>query len=67
MTLPVRLRTSRHPLDGVTQSSLEQLDARTGNASRDLAGASVLLADDLNKVILDWAIAESMVRVCWAR
>ena len=40
-------------LDGVTQSSLEQLDARTGNASRDLAGASVLLADDLNKVILD--------------
>ena len=40
-------------LDGVTQSSLEQLDARTGSASRDLAGASVLLADDLNKVILD--------------
>ena len=40
-------------LDGVTQSSLEQLDTRTGNASRDLAGASVLLADDLNKVILD--------------
>ena len=40
-------------LDGVTQSSLEQLDARTGNASRDLAGASALLADDLNKVILD--------------
>ena len=40
-------------LDGVTQSSLEQLDARTGNASRDLAGASVLLTDDLNKVILD--------------
>ena len=40
-------------LDGVTQSSLEQLDARTGNASRDLAGASVLLANDLNKVILD--------------
>ena len=40
-------------LDGGTQSSLEQLDARTGNASRDLAGASVLLADDLNKVILD--------------
>jgi possible bifunctional endo-1,4-beta-xylanase xylA len=40
-------------LDGVTQSSLEQLDVRTGNASRDLAGASVLLADDLNKVILD--------------
>ena len=40
-------------LDGVTQSSLEQLDARTGNASLDLAGASVLLADDLNKVILD--------------
>ena len=40
-------------LDGVTQNSLEQLDARTGNASRDLAGASVLLADDLNKVILD--------------
>ena len=40
-------------LDGVTQSSLEQLDARTGKASRDLAGASVLLADDLNKVILD--------------
>lgn len=40
-------------LDEVTQSSLEQLDARTGNASRDLAGASVLLADDLNKVILD--------------
>ena len=40
-------------LDGVTQSSLEQLDARTGNASRDLAGASVLLADDLNKVNLD--------------
>ena len=40
-------------LDGVTQSSLEQLDARTGNASRDRAGASVLLADDLNKVILD--------------
>ena len=40
-------------LDGVTQSSLEQLDARTGSASRDLAGASALLADDLNKVILD--------------
>ena len=40
-------------LDGDTQSSLEQLDARTGSASRDLAGASVLLADDLNKVILD--------------
>ena len=40
-------------LDGVTQSSLEQLDARTGSASRDLTGASVLLADDLNKVILD--------------
>ena len=40
-------------LDEVTQSSLEQLDARTGSASRDLAGASVLLADDLNKVILD--------------
>jgi len=28
-------------LDGVTQSSLEQLDARTGNASRDPAGAGV--------------------------
>ena len=54
-------------LDGVTQSSLEQLDARTGNASRDLAGASVLLPTTSTRLSLTWAIAESMVRVCWAR
>ena len=48
-----RIEGLRQSLDSVTQRSLVTLSTRAENATRDLAGASVQLNNDLSKLMLD--------------
>ena len=48
-----RIEGLRQSLDSVTERSLVALSTRTENATRDLAGASVQLNNDLSKLMLD--------------
>lgn len=48
-----RIEGLRQSLDSVTERSLVALSTRAENATRDLAGASVQLNNDLSKLMLD--------------
>ncbi len=48
-----RIEGLRQSLDSVTERSLVALNTRAENATRDLAGASVQLNNDLSKLMLD--------------
>jgi chitinase len=48
-----RIEGLRQSLDSVTERSLVALSTRTENATRDLAGASAQLNNDLSKLMLD--------------
>lgn len=48
-----RIKGLRQSLDSVTERSLVALSTRAENATRDLAGASVQLNNDLSKLMLD--------------
>ena len=48
-----RIEGLRQSLDSVTERSLVTLSTRAENATRDLAGASVQLNNDLSKLMLD--------------